>query len=110
MCTDEQHAQKMALLQRIDLHLETLIRGRKPQGRTHMISDTQGFFLDYQDRRHLYLYSETALTLNLQNYGTLPVPAKAWTNIDYPEGLQVFTSGTPTPVPISLRATDEVIA
>lgn len=110
MCTDEQHREKMAALERINKSLETLINGRRVIDQTYMVSDTQGFILDYKDRKHLYIYSVNAIVIDLKSLGTLSVTAKTWTSFDYEEGFSVFTSGTTNPVSVLIRATDEVIA
>lgn len=110
MCSDEQHRQKMAALERINKNLEILINGRRPLEQTYAVSDTQGFILDYKNRKHLYIYSLNAITLDLKDLGTLSIPAKTWTGLDYEQGTKLFTSGTATPVNIRIRATDEAVA
>lgn len=110
MCTDEQHQEKLAALKRIETLLVLSIKGRQAIDRNYSVSDTQGFVLDYQDRKHLYIYSSAAITLVIQNIGTVAVSANAWTNLDFREGIKLFTNGTANPVNVLVRATDEVIA
>lgn len=110
MCTDEQHKQKMAALERIEKLLAIKITGREPRNHTISISDIQGYVLDYQDRKHLYLFSTAALFLNLGELGILSIAANTWTLIDFKPGFKLFTSGQATPINLFVRATDEVIA
>lgn len=111
MCSDEQHRQKIAALERINKNLELLISGRRPLEQTYSISDSQGVILDYKNRKHLYIYSQTSITLIIdQIIGNISISAKIWTNIDYEQGTKIFTSGTAAPINVQIRATDEVIA
>ncbi len=76
---------------------------------TYAVSQSQGFFLDYKDRKHLYIFSATALTLTIGTIGTLNVAANTWTDISFPPNLQIFATGQVTAVLVLVRATDETI-
>lgn len=82
-----------------------------PIDQYYAVSATQGFFLDFKGRRHLYLFSPSALTLVLPDIGgTLSITANTWNEISYHPGLQIFaTSATTTPVLVLVRATDETL-
>lgn len=79
-------------------------------GATYLISDTQGFVLDYRNRLHVYMFATVALTLNLQDIGTFAVAANTWTDISFREHIRLFTSGQATPVPVYIVCADETIA
>lgn len=77
---------------------------------TYFIGNTQSnLYLTYRGRKHLYLFSANALTLNLQDIGTLAVPANTWTDISFRENMQVFTTNQVTAVPVYVKATDELL-
>lgn len=105
MCTDEQHAEKIAKLEKLIKCLEYV----GPEDKQVMLSDTVPWTVDYQGRRHLFLFSSISLNLVLQDYGTLTLTANAWTNLGIRQGTQVFTSGQSSAVPLLVRATNEVI-
>lgn len=109
MCSDEQHKEHMAALARIEKALDTLICGRIPQSQSYSISDTQGFHLSHKDRKHVFIYTNTPITLKLDN-NTFPVFVQTWTNLDFiAEGSKLFTIGTASPVSVSVCCTDEMI-
>jgi hypothetical protein len=110
MCTDEQKQADHAKFDEIIRLLKLNVSERPWIDTTYSICDTQGFYLDYKDRKHLYLFSANALTLNLQDIGTLSVSANTWTDISFRQGLRLFTSGTTNPVLVYVRATDETIS
>jgi hypothetical protein len=76
------------------------------------ISATVGFFLDYKQRHHLYLFSPTAFTLLLPDIGgQIAISANTWTDITYRPGLQIFASSAQTTmILVKVRATNETIA
>lgn len=77
---------------------------------TYALSNTQStLFLDYKGRKHLYMFSSVALTLNLYDIGTLAVPANTWTDISFKETIQVFTTNQSALVLVFVRATDDLI-
>src|SRR5579885_22631 len=75
----------------------------------YAVSQSQGFFLDYKDRKHLYIFSSVALTLTIGTIGSLTVAANTWTDISFPPNLQIFASGQASAVLVLMRATDETI-
>ena len=76
----------------------------------YLVGNTQSnLYLTYRGRKHLYLFSANALTLNLQDIGTLAVPANTWTDISFRENMQVFTTNQATAVPVYVKATDELL-
>lgn len=105
MCTDEQHSEKMAALGRI----QKLLQNRDPFDMDIQISDSQGWPLDYHNRKHVFMWCPTTLTLNLGLYGTGLVQAQVWINLGIRPGIEIFTSGQASPVTVILRFTDEVI-
>lgn len=83
---------------------------KTPTWQTIMISDTQGWQMDYKDYKHVYLWLPNALSLNLDIYGTGPVQAQVWINLGIKPGIKIFTSGTASPVPVILKFSDEEVA
>ncbi len=99
--------QRLAVLDRI----EKLLTRRRYTDQTYVIGNTQSnLYLDYKKYTHLYMLSPQALTLNLQDGGQLQVPAGIWTCIDYRENFQLFTTNQANPIPVTVRATDDIIA
>ena len=105
MCTDEQHAEKMAKLD----HLIECLEYVGPEDKQISISDTIPWTVNYQGRRHIFLFSATTLTLVLQDYGQLTLTQNTWVNLGIRPGTQVVTTGQATPVTVLVRATNEVI-
>lgn len=75
------------------------------------ISSSKPYVLDYQERRHVFLWlPATSLTLSFEDYGTGIVSAQLWVNIGMPTSTRIFapllTTGT---TPIFIRCTNEVI-
>ena len=83
---------------------------KEPNYQTIMLSDTQGWLMDYKGYKHVYLWIPgAALTLNLGEYGTGPVQAQVWVNLGLKLGIKIVTSGTTNPVPVILKFSDEVV-
>ena len=82
-----------------------------PEDQMYMVSVTHPYYLDYKERKHIYLWvpSASALTLSFEDYGTGAVPAQVWVNIGFPQGLQVLAPNNATNTPIFIRCTDEAI-
>ncbi len=70
----------------------------------------QGFPIDYKEHKHLYLYSPTAFTLNLNELGTLSIAAKTWIELPLREGLWLYPTATLAATLIVVRATNESIS
>lgn len=109
MCSDEQHRENLAQLARIEQLLKEHLAGRSVLDQTYYISNSTGFYLDYKNRRHLYLLSAVPLALNLGEQGILFVPASTWTPLDYKEGYELFTINISSKVAVLVRATDSAI-
>ena len=74
----------------------------------YQISSNQPLIVHYMERRHLWLWSANALTLTLEDIGTLSVSANTWTNIGYTEGMRLTPSSS-TIVAVFVRATNETV-
>ncbi len=81
---------------------------RVPLDAIYQISSTQPLIVEYKERRHLFIWSANALTLTLEDIGTLSVSANTWTNIGYTEGMRL-TPASNTIVAVFVRATDESV-
>ncbi len=75
-----------------------------------LISNTQStLYLDYKGRKHLYLYTATALTLQLNDMGTVAISANIWTEVSFRPVMQLFPTNQTNPVKVVIRATNEQI-
>ncbi len=101
MCTDDQHAELLAALKQL--------APREPSYKTILISDTQGWQLDYAGYKHLYMWLPSSLTLNFGEWGTGSVQAQVWIDVGIKPGIKLFTSGQATLVPVMLKFSDEVV-
>ena len=114
MCTEAQKERELQLLDRLERTLAGPVfsqKAREPVGYTCLVGNTQSsFFLDYKGFKHVYIWSSTTLHLNLQDIGTLLVTANTWTNCDFRQNTQLFTTDQSTALPIWVLCTDEVIA
>ena len=100
----------LKVLTRIEANTTKLLEGRTPLGHTYFVGNTQSdWYLNYRGRKHLYVFSSTMLTLQLNDIGTLSVSANTWTNVDFKEGIQIFTTNQATALPVWVLATDETI-
>src|SRR5260370_42648228 len=101
MCTDEQNQKLLDALK--------LLVPRDPVGQTYLVSDTQGFYLDYKNRKHLYVFTPTAMTFNLNDIGNVDIPAKIFTEMSFRQRMRIFTISQPNPVNVWMLATDDVL-
>ncbi len=82
---------------------------RDPIDATYQISSSQPLIVEYKERRHLFIWSANALTLTLEDVGSLSVSANTWTNIGYTEGMRLTPVNQVSTMPVFVRATDETI-
>ena len=91
-------------------HLLEEVRRRSHIDQTYQISSSQAYIVDYKQRKHIYIWSPTAISLTIEDYGTGSIPAQQWINIGIRDGCFVtapaVTSGT---TPLMVRCTDEVV-
>ncbi len=74
-----------------------------------LISATQPYILDYKSRKHIFCFSANALTLTLEDVGTIAIPAGEWTEISFIAGMKITASAQATPVLLLVRCTDQII-
>src|SRR5215469_13453337 len=92
-------------LNRIDIHLkDTIIRD--DQDRTKPISATMPIIIDYLNRRSVLLFTSVALTLTIEDAGTVSIPANSWTDVSFPAGTRLYASNLTSQVQVLVRATD----
>ncbi len=101
-------------LTRLQRLLETQISGGHnalPQAETYVIGATQSnWYYDYKGRKHVYLFSANAITLNLNDLGTLAISANTWTDVTgLRPGMQIFRT-TGAAVSVWVICTNETIA
>ncbi len=105
--------EQQAILERLDKVLASLkarIEGRSPFQKVVMVSATTPIVLDYRDRKFVYLYSANALTLSLEDLGTIAIPANTWINISFSPGLFIYAQGQVANVPVFLKQTDDALS
>ncbi len=100
----------MTILGSIEKLLKQRVNGRPAIDQMYSISDTQGFHLDYKGRKHLFIWSNAAITLSLGVLGSYSITQNVWTVLDFEADFKLFTSGTTNPVNVLIRATDEGVA
>lgn len=106
---DAQHQQVLDGLHSINASLKALIVGRDPFYQTVAISTTVPIDLDYRDRKHFFIFSQNALILTLEDLGTLPLSAGAWTNLNFAPGTRIFAQAQATVVYVGIIQTDEIL-
>ncbi len=74
-----------------------------------LISSSQPYILDYKKRKHIFCFSANALTLTLEDIGTIAIPAGEWTEISFVAGMKITASAQATPVLLLVRCTDQII-
>jgi hypothetical protein len=99
----------------IELHNDLqLIRkaiqeARDPVDFAIQLSTTMPWVVDYRNRKHLYIFSPIALTISLEDYGTLTLQANVWHNFDFPASMRIFATNQTSPVYAYIKATDETL-
>lgn len=79
---------------------------RDDEDRTRAISSSMPIIVDYLNRRSVLLFTPVALTLTLEDAGTISVPANSWTDISFPAGTRIYASNLTNQVQVLIRATD----
>jgi hypothetical protein len=110
MCTEEQKRQETALLESIDTGIKHLVSQLGDLDQTVLLSSTQPWLLDYKHRRYVYGYSSVALTLTVEDIGTVSVAANSWTNLGFQENMRIYASGQAGTVAIFVRCTNNSIS
>jgi hypothetical protein len=104
------HQEKMTLLREIQTWFRKTFEIRPPQDKTVGISASNPYIVDYQGRKHVFIwFPSTATTLSFEDFGTGTVQPQVWTNLGMPEGLRVLAPNNSTPVIMMVRCSDEVI-
>jgi hypothetical protein len=81
---------------------------RKPFDEMVGISAVTPIVLDYRERKHIFIYSANALTLSLEDMGSLALSANTWTDISFRPGLYIFAPGQGTTTAyVAVKQTDE---
>jgi hypothetical protein len=100
MCTDKQHDEKIELLKKID--------GRPPIDDHIVVSSVRPWYVDYRERKHIFIWLPTTQTLSFEEFGSGTVQAQIWINIGMPAGIKMLapnvTSGT---IDVMIRCCDE---
>lgn len=70
------------------------------------LSANNPLIVDYKNRHHIYIWSAIALTLSLEDLGTLMISANAWTNISFSSGMRLYAIGQNSLAPVLVRCKD----
>ena len=92
--------------QLLDLLVGAMQEARDPIDFPIQISSTMPWNVDYHNRKHIFIWSPTNITLTLEDYGNLVVIASNWQQLDMPAGMRVLSNNT-SPIYIYGKATDE---
>lgn len=83
-------------------------RKNNPIDQTIMIGANVPFVVDYKQRRHIYIWSPTSISLSIEDYGTGTIPAQQWINIGIKAGTSIFApTFTTATTPLMIRWSDE---
>lgn len=107
---DEQQACRQEL-QEIKELLRSIVEESRPdnfQDHDYAIGDSQPVRLSLFGMRRIFIMPPSALTILVAG-GSMQIAAaqNVWTNITFPEGTVIFTTGTSTPVIARFRATNK---
>ena len=105
MAVELETAQLAALVALLKQQMEI----RDPKDRIVPVSSTVPIIVDFQDRDRLYLFSPVALTLTLEDLGTLSVAANTWTDISFATGMRLYASNITALQNVLLHATDSYL-
>lgn len=108
MCSEDYQRESLELLRKIATSTER----RSVIDQDYVVSATKGFFLDYKNRKHLYVWAPNGVTFIIPDLGgsTLTAQADTWTNLSFRPGLQLFASAAQVAdLLVKVRATDDVI-
>jgi hypothetical protein len=87
------------------------VRIRSHIDQTFQIGANTPFVVDYRQRKHIFIWSPTSISISVEDYGTGTIPAQQWINIGIKEGTQILAPAfTTSTTPLMVRWTDEVIA
>lgn len=84
------------------------IRIRNPIDQLFQISSSIGYVVDYKQRKHIYFWAPSAMTLVVDNYGTGPLAAQQWVNCGFADGTVIKTNSATLAILI-VRCSDEVV-
>ena len=103
-------AERLAALELLTAKLLKIqLQAREPIDKTVYVSATKPWIFDYRNRKHVFLWLPSALTLSFEDYGSGVVNGQQWLNLAMPTGIRVLAPGQSSPAPMMLRFTDEVV-
>ena len=97
---------QMSEIRQALLDLSQAVKGRPFIDETVMISATRPLVLDYKNRYFITIFTANALTLSLEEWGTISIPAGSWADISFPPETKVFATNQSSNVPLLVRCTD----
>ncbi len=99
MCTDQQHKEKIDLLQDI--------AGRPPIDDHVTISAVKPWYVDYRERKHVFIWLPVTQTLSFEEFGSGTVQAQIWINLGMPKGIKMLAPNSSTLIDVMIRCCDE---
>ncbi len=109
MSEQEFQQEVLRLLVKLNKSNDETVSGREQFDQTVMISATNPWQVDYRNRKHIYLWSGTGLTLSVEDIGAQTITANIWNDISHPHGTYLYAQGQATNVPVRIRQTDETL-
>lgn len=106
---EQRHLEKKSLLCSIRDILKDInesVKVREPMDIVAQISANNPLVLDYKNRYFIFVWSANALTLTIEDLGSIGVAAGTWTNLSFQAGTRIYASGQNSLVPIFVRCTD----
>jgi len=88
------------------LDLSNAVKARPARDEIVEISATKPLVLDFKGRYYVMLFTANALTLSLEDLGSITVTANSWTDISFVQAMRIFATGQATNVPVLVRCTD----
>ena len=88
----EQLSASLDALQTVVRELKEIIVGRPDLGKQVPMSSTIQYILDYRERYFVYIISPVALTLSIEDYGTLSVAPNNPVSLPYPASTRIFAT------------------
>ena len=88
----EQLTTSLDALQTVVRELKEIIVGRPDLGKQVPMSSTIQYILDYRERYFVYIISPVALTLSIEDYGTLSVAPNNPVSLPYPPSTRIFAT------------------
>lgn len=103
---EEDHFSVLCDIRRVLGDIHTASKTRHDIDQIVQVSASNCYVADYKDRYRIFLWSANALTLTLEDLGTISIEANSWTNVSFSTGMRIFAQGQTTLTPVLVRCSD----